>query len=62
MFPNTLYTKTVIDMDFDCHQMAKTSWGHSSYHMVTKINFSHFEIGLVLMMAIEINLGGVEVG
>jgi len=49
-------------MDFDCHQMAKTSWGHSSYHMVTKINFSHFEIGLVLMMAIEINLGGVEVG
>jgi hypothetical protein len=41
--------------------MAKTSWGHYSCHMVTKINFSHFEIGLRLMMAIEINFGHVEV-
>jgi len=42
--------------------MAKTSWGHFNYHMVTKTNFIHFEIGLGLMIAIEINFGGVEVG
>jgi len=49
----------LIEMDFNRHQMAKIGWGHSSCHMVTKINFNHFENGLGLTMAIEINFGHV---
>ncbi len=40
--------------------MAKTSWGHFGYHMVTIINFNHFEIGLGLTMTIEINFDHIE--
>jgi hypothetical protein len=62
VFQTPYIQKIVIKMDFNCHQMAKTSWGHSSYHTVIEINFSHFEISLGLTMAIEINFRPVEVG
>jgi len=62
VFQTPYIQKIVIKMDFNCHQMAKTSWGHSSYHTMIEINFSHFEISLGLTMAIEINFRPVEVG
>ncbi len=54
------YKYQTLFSNFGRHWTIRMSWGHSSYLMVTEINFDSLEVGLGFRMAIELILVAIQ--